>query len=229
MTGHDWKKQRRIRYHRRCRHDSEAQHRQLLMIMIVLTAVLVMVSTGLSIASTGWKTAGNPYAADPMMSRYGGQTIAIVRTGRDDASDSIEPCQARYDWPLTKPVTIASAFDPPERPWMAGHRGVDLSTGSGTVIRAPAHGMVSFAGMVAGKRVVSIRHGDGMVSTFEPAFTTLSVGDVVSRGQAVARTTSGSDHCDDRCLHWGLKHAVSGRYVNPVAFAGDYDIVLKPD
>mgnify|MGYP002228165365 CR=1 FL=1 len=63
-----------------------------------------------------------------------------------------------------------------DQPWAPGHRGVDLVAEQGTVILSPQAGTVSFAGKVAGKDVVSVRHRGGVTSTFEPAVTESSVG-----------------------------------------------------
>ncbi len=97
----------------------------------------------------------------------------------------------------------------------------------GTVILSPQAGTVSFAGKVAGKDVVSVRHRGGVTSTFEPAVTELSVGDTISRRQPVGIVEGSSDHCEDRCLHWGLKRGTAD-YLDPQQYAGSRKIVLKP-
>lgn len=78
-------------------------------------------------------------------------------------------CRAVWLWPVGQPAVIAD-FDPPDRPWLSGHRGVDLQASDGDELYAPADGIISFAGSVGGKSVVSVNHGD-LVSTFEPAHT----------------------------------------------------------
>lgn len=97
---------------------------------------------------------------------------------------------------------VISGFDPPERPWLAGHRGVDLAAESGDELVAPADGVVSFTGKVGGKDVVSIRHGF-LTSTFEPAVSGLDHGAVLRQGERFALVDGVSDHCGETCVHWG--------------------------
>ncbi len=139
-----------------------------------------------------------------------------------DASRS--PCQAKFVWPVTT-VSVLRGFEPPAKPWLSGHRGVDLATRRGDELKAPAQGIISFAGTVAGKSVVSIRHGE-MTSTFEPASTALSVGDAVRQGEPFAQVQGASDHCADSCVHWGIKR--QDGYLDPVAQTLHRRIALKP-
>ncbi|MFU0468780.1 M23 family metallopeptidase [Gardnerella vaginalis] len=128
-------------------------------------------------------------------------------------------------WPV-KHVRILRPFDPPEKPWMAGHRGVDLEAKEGTKLFATANGIISFAGVVAHKNVVSIKHGS-ITSTFEPAKTFLSVGESVKRGQLIGSVSRGSDHCDNSCVQWGLKKD-KRHYEDPAIKASMRRIVWKP-
>ncbi|GAB3842104.1 hypothetical protein GCM10028800_01640 [Nesterenkonia populi] len=91
--------------------------------------------------------------------------------------------------------------------------------------------MVSFSGAVVDRQVLSINHGSGYVSSFEPVESELEVGDPVSAGQAVASLGSyehGSTHCTDRpCLHWGVRR--HSEYINPRLLLGDLEpSVLLP-
>ncbi len=138
---------------------------------------------------------------------------------------SAESCNSQMQWPV-KRVKVVKEFNPPPKPWMAGHRGVDLSASQGTLLYAPADGVISFSGFVAGKSVVSIRHGK-LTSTFEPAVTDLTVGTAVRRGQLFGRVEGGSDHCGKTCVQWGLKSGKKS-YVNPQAVTKKRRIVFKP-
>ncbi|WP_161788279.1 M23 family metallopeptidase [Bifidobacterium actinocoloniiforme] len=109
---------------------------------------------------------------------------------------------------------------------MPGHRGVDLQAAVSEPILAPESGVISFAGTVGGKDVVSLRIG-GLTSSFEPATTQKPLGSRVARGQAFARVEGGSDHCDGRCLHWGLRHDRKS-YLDPIGRTHAHRIVLKP-
>ena len=140
-------------------------------------------------------------------------------------SASDETCYSAFKWPVKHP-RIVKAFNPPPKPWMAGHRGVDLAAPTGTLLFAPADGVISFAGKVAGKSVVTIRHGE-LTSTFEPAVTKFSVGVSVKQGQNFAHVEGGSDHCKNTCVQWGLKRK-NRTYANPVGMTARRRIVLKP-
>lgn len=138
-------------------------------------------------------------------------------------------CTVALSWPLgdgsTAPVVVR-AFDAPERPWLAGHRGVDLAASVGEEVRAPADGVVSFAGLVAGKQVVSLRHG-ARLTTYEPAVSAMAVGAPVARGQPFATVGDSGDHCDGSCLHWGVREG-EREYRDPSALAGVHRVRLKP-
>lgn len=156
---------------------------------------------------------------------------AVIMAGENNRSGEIgenipSRCTAMYSWPVEEP-RIEQRFDGPASPWLPGHRGVDLMAEQGTGIVAPKAGTVSFAGKVAGKHVVSIRHDNGVTSTFEPATTTLNVGSRVTRNQPVATVEGDSDHCEDHCLHWGLRRSATD-YLDPQRYTGNRKIALKP-
>jgi murein DD-endopeptidase MepM/ murein hydrolase activator NlpD len=121
-----------------------------------------------------------------------------------------------WTWPTEPPITVVAPFRAPATPYAAGHRGVDLSAGAGQSVLAPAAGVVSFAGMVAGRPVVSLDHGDGIVSSMEPVSTELSAGEAVAEGAPVGTVGEGG-HCDG-CIHLGVR--VDGEYVSPMLFLG---------
>ena len=56
-------------------------------------------------------------------------------------------------------------------PWASGHRGIDLAADAEATIPAPADGVVSFSGVVVDREVLSIDHGGGYISSFDPAET----------------------------------------------------------
>lgn len=125
---------------------------------------------------------------------------------------------------------MVEEFAAPPAPWAAGHRGVDLAAPSGSEIRAPAHGVVSFSGLVVNREVLSINHGSGYVSSFEPVESELEPGDPVSTGETVARLGTyddGTHHCAEPCLHWGVR--LHGEYINPLLLTGEVEpSVLLP-
>ena len=122
---------------------------------------------------------------------------------------------------------MARRFDPPEQPWLAGHRGVDLVGTVGQPVRAPADGTVTYAGRLAGRGVVVVGHAGGLRSTFEPVAAALPVGSIVAEGAPVGTIAAEAGHCAPvTCLHWGV---LRGRdYLDPLAFVGRGRIVLLP-
>ncbi|MGR0219389.1 murein hydrolase activator EnvC family protein [Agromyces sp. ZXT2-6] len=124
---------------------------------------------------------------------------------------------AEWEWPIAPPVRMTEPFRAPPTPYAAGHRGIDLAAPPGTVVRAAADGVVAFAGPVAGRGVLSIDHGGGVVSAIEPVAASVVVGDRVVSGAAVAVTSEGG-HCDGSCAHFGVR--VHGEYVSPLLFLG---------
>src|SRR4051812_17956941 len=67
-----------------------------------------------------------------------------------------------WSWPADGRVVAPFVFDP-AHPYDAGeHRGIDVAGALGDAVRAPATGLVSFAGTVPGSgKSVTIETGDG--------------------------------------------------------------------
>ena len=127
-------------------------------------------------------------------------------------SPSTNPAD-HWAWPVGGARVILEVFEPHSR-YGPGHRGIDLAAASGSAIRAMADGTVTFAGMVAGRPVISISHERlGITSSMEPVTALVRAGEPVSRGQIVGRLDTG-DHCPASCLHVGMRRG--GRYLNPL-------------
>jgi murein DD-endopeptidase MepM/ murein hydrolase activator NlpD len=153
------------------------------------------------------------------------------------ASGSVAPPAARtaeravgatstWTWPVGPPVRLLDPFRAPPTPYAAGHRGIDVAVATGSVVRAAADGVVSFAGPVAGRPVLSIDHGEGVVSSIEPVSASVTAGDEVAGGAAVGVVGEGG-HCDGACVHFGVR--VHGEYVSPMLFLGGLPrAVLRP-
>ena len=133
-----------------------------------------------------------------------------------DGSGADEQWAATGGWPLDGTPTVGHAFDPPDQPWLPGHRGVDLEARPGQRVLAPVDGRVVFVGRVGGKPVVVVDHG-GVRSTLEPVEASVRVGQQVRQGQVVGRVGREA-HCQDRCLHWGLKRGET--YLDPLVLVG---------
>ncbi len=122
---------------------------------------------------------------------------------------------------------IVGRFDPPTQRWLPGHRGVDLAAATGADVLAADDGVVAFAGVVAGKPVLSIDHADGLRSTYEPVTAIVGTGTSVSRGQVVGTLASADGHCAPAaCLHWGARRGKN--YLDPLSLVGARPTILLP-
>ncbi len=134
---------------------------------------------------------------------------------------------AGWQWPLAPQPEVERGFDPPDRPWLPGHRGVDLRAAVGQPVLAPAAGRVTYAGSLAGRGVVVVAHPNGLRSTFEPVVTGLAVGQHVAPGQPVAQVSGEAGHCAAAvCLHWGVLRERT--YLDPLSFLARRPVVLLP-
>jgi murein DD-endopeptidase MepM/ murein hydrolase activator NlpD len=132
-----------------------------------------------------------------------------------------------WDWPLSGPPEVVRAFDPPPVPWGRGHRGVDLAGVAGEPVLTAGAGVVAFAGMVAGRGVVSVDHAGGLRTTYEPVSPTVRVGDVVGLGAPLGTLDAGHPGCPTTaCLHWGLRRG--DVYLNPLLLVRPLRVRLKP-
>ncbi|OXM99296.1 M23 family metallopeptidase [Bifidobacterium vansinderenii] len=148
--------------------------------------------------------------------------------GSIDTAYAAAGCGRGFDWPVqTKNPAILKKFDNPSKPWLAGHRGIDLQAASGTELMTPSSGTLLFAGQVAGKNVLTIDHGNGVSTTYEPAVATVPTGTTLRRGERFGRVEGHSDHCDGRCLHWGMRRGKQ-QYQDPVHAVRPQRIALKP-
>ncbi|MDQ1512374.1 MAG: hypothetical protein QOC59_216, partial [Microbacteriaceae bacterium] len=124
---------------------------------------------------------------------------------------------ARWSWPLPAPHPVVRAFVAPASPWGAGHRGIDVAAGVGTTVTAPADGTVVWAGRIVDRGVVSLDHGGGLLSSFEPVTPAVARGRPVHRGDPIGRVASGGSH-PPGVLHIGARR--DGAYVSPLLFLG---------
>jgi murein DD-endopeptidase MepM/ murein hydrolase activator NlpD len=126
-------------------------------------------------------------------------------------------------------------FIAPETAYSAGHRGIDLAAAVGTIVFAPADGVIHFSGTVVDRSVLSIEHPGSLLSSFEPVTSTLPVGTTVHRGDPVGTIAVGpgmspatsADHCTSSCLHFGVR--LHGQYLSPLNYLGGIPLpVLLP-
>jgi murein DD-endopeptidase MepM/ murein hydrolase activator NlpD len=163
--------------------------------------------TVLALAVTG--SAASAATSMPSVAAVTGDAPAGTAS-RDEAS---EP----WRWPVPPPIRVVAPFRAPPTPYTAGHRGIDIAATSAAPVVAPAPGVVSFSGMVAGRPVVAIDHGDGVVSAIEPVSGLVVAGVPVAAGDAIGTVSTGG-HCASGCVHFGVR--VDGEYVSPYLFLG---------
>jgi murein DD-endopeptidase MepM/ murein hydrolase activator NlpD len=134
------------------------------------------------------------------------------------------PARATGSW--TWPVTgaVIRGFDPPGSPYGAGHRGIDVAALVGTLVQAPAAGVVSFAGNVGGHLFITIDHGGGLLSTCSFLSALLvHKGDLVVQGQGIA--LSGTGHVGDTTPNVHLGVRLNGSYVDPLDYLSPTTVV----
>lgn len=147
-----------------------------------------------------------------------GLLVLLVGGGGPAPPSDVRPAGAsgpvRYRAPV-QPVRVVHPFDPPATPYGPGHLGVDLAVRPGAVVRAAGAGVVGFAGSVAGRGLVVIRHPDGISTEYEPLRPSVRVGAAVARGQPIGRIAGTHGACPrGRCLHWGAKR--DDTYLDPM-------------
>lgn len=124
-----------------------------------------------------------------------------VRAGPQDAGT---PRRGQFGWPLAGSPRVVRGFHPPALPYGPGHRGVDLAADADAPVLAAGAGTVMFAGMVAGRGVVSVSHPGGLRTTYEPVSATIVTGAQVARGARIGTLAPGHPGCPTTaCLHWG--------------------------
>jgi murein DD-endopeptidase MepM/ murein hydrolase activator NlpD len=144
------------------------------------------------------------------------ETTGAPHSRGDTWATAAEPAARDWIWPAER-FRLAEAFVAPAHAYGPGHRGIDLDLLGDTVVRAPADGVVAFAGSVAGRGILTIDHGDGLVTTLEPVDTDLAPGTPVRRGEDLATLAAGG-HAATGALHFGVR--LHGEYINPLVLLG---------
>ena len=139
---------------------------------------------------------------------------------------------AAWQWPVPAPARVVRGFEPPAHDWLPGHRGVDLAGRVGQPVMAAGAGTVAFAGTVGRVPVVTIRHADGLETTYEPVHPLVRAGTPVAAGAVVGVLLRIGSHCAPQaCLHWACRHWGLGRaesYLDPLSLLGRARIRLLP-
>ncbi|MGD9481713.1 M23 family metallopeptidase [Streptomyces sp. TRM70308] len=182
--------------------------------LIPLTALLCL----LALAAAPRAAPPAAPTAAPLAVRAAGLAAAPV------AVPAAEPV-----WPLAG-GSVVREFAPPAVRWAPGHRGVDVLGRPGLPVRSVAGGRVVFAGVLAGRGVVSVALDGppaGHRVTYEPLAPAVAEGDRVRPGDVLGTLAAEGSHCAPRaCLHWGLR--VGPAYEDPLSLLASGPSVLLP-
>lgn len=194
------------------------------------TLVRSAATIGTCAALTSLSLLGGPQVGATQLTATWSASGAAARPAEGAPTSTLgEPdlVPAGYRLPVADAVLV-SWFRAPQQQWSAGHRGVDLAAPAGTAVHSPADGVVSFSSVVVDRSVVVVTHPDGLRSTLEPVVGELAEGTVVAGGQRLGVVQDVAGHCDEACLHWGVRRGES--YLDPLSLlGGGGPVVLLPE
>jgi murein DD-endopeptidase MepM/ murein hydrolase activator NlpD len=156
-------------------------------------------------------------------------SVALAGAGRPPAAAGLaSPWASPWSPPVPLRLgTVARRFEPPAHRYGPGHRGVDLEAAAHTPVRSAGAGVVAFAGMVAGRPVVSVEHPGGLRTTYEPVVPLVTAGQRVAARRVIGRLAAVGWHCPPTaCLHWGARRGAA--YVDPLRLLGAGPVRLLP-
>lgn len=142
-------------------------------------------------------------------------TILLSLPGAAVAPPTPDP---PWMWPVDSAREVTSPFQAPAHDYGPGHRGIDIASAVGESVRAPTEGVVAFRGVVVDRPLLTIDHGDGVVTTFEPVESTLMPGTAVARGDVIGTVATGG-HSPAGELHIGVRY--DDVYINPMLMFGE--------
>lgn len=150
-----------------------------------------------------------------VLSPPGAAALGEARTAAALEAPGTADAAPRWQWPV-HPSRVVQAFAAPPSPYAAGHRGIDLAAEPGQTVVSPSDATVHFSGVVVDRPVVTLDHGSGILSSYEPLIADgLREGDTVARGARLGIIGTGA-HCAGACLHVGVR--VDGAYISPLLF-----------
>jgi murein DD-endopeptidase MepM/ murein hydrolase activator NlpD len=145
---------------------------------------------------------GRPHPAIAVAILLLAPVVAAPRAGAARAPSG----PARYRPPVEAPVT--DGFRAPTSVYGAGNRGLEYGTTPGQPVGAIGPGTVVFAGTIAHRLYVTVRHPDGLRSSYSYLSTIeVRVGEVVTVGQRMG--TAGTR------FHLGVRRG--DRYLDPAS------------
>lgn len=135
---------------------------------------------------------------------------------------------AGYAWPMLPAPAVVTPFRAPSHPYGPGHRGVDLGGTPGGPVLAARAGTVVFAGPVGGRDLVSVRHDDGLRTTYEPVLPVVETSAVIRAGEVIGLLQPGHAGCAAQaCLHWGVRRD-RNEYLDPLVLLRPPRVRLLP-
>lgn len=154
-------------------------------------------------------------------------TLLLPAGGPAAAAPDPPAAVAGAGWARPVDGEVTRPFDPPPHRYGTGHRGVDLAGGPGSAVLAAGDGVVAFAGMVAGRPVVSVDHAGGLRTTYEPVEAVVGAGQPVTRDTVLGTLAAGHAGCPvEACLHWGLRRGED--YLDPLSLLEPPEVRLLP-
>jgi len=180
-------------------------------------------------------------AKNPAHAADGSQHIARQADGSQHVARQADGRQAPWTYPVSS-RSVEADFLSPGGDYSAGHRGIDFASFDGEAVLAVASGSVRFAGMVAGRGVVSLDLDSGIVAEVEPVCPLVSRGERVEAGKPIGNycpmlagesglANGGDDSQGASQLHTGLHlsarrfsstYARGFAYFSPLLFLGDF-------
>ena len=143
----------------------------------------------------------------------GGPELPGRASSATSSAEQGVPAAGTYGWPVDGPVI--RGFDPPNQPYGAGHRGIDIGAEPGTSVRAAQEGVVAFAGPIGESLFVSVDHADGVRTTYSwLSSVAVGRGEKVEGGAILGTTGGGHPGVEPPHLHFGAR--IGDNYIDPM-------------
>lgn len=151
----------------------------------------------------------------------------MSRVLRGGSGTARQAPRAGWRWPLDPVPVVLRPFERPTSTWGRGHRGVDLAAVEGQAVLAASAGVITHAGVIAGRPTVTVLHRGGIRTTYEPVLGSPRVGSRVAAGQRIGTLALTGSHCGAAaCLHLGALRGSS--YLDPLVLLRGGPVILLP-
>ncbi|MER3521304.1 MAG: hypothetical protein C4317_03475 [Acidimicrobiia bacterium] len=159
-------------------------------------------------------------AIDTPASMVSDRNSAVPQTA---SSVSVPEPPPLLRWPLQGEIV---AYFSAEHPYGPGHRGIDITSAPGAIVKSAHQGTVTFAGEVAGVRSITVRDPSGWATSYSYVGAIwVEQGVEVRRGAPLA--TPGNLHGKGTWgIHFSLR--IEQRYVDPLPYTIGFSPVLLP-